>query len=344
MKRFLLIFTLALIVFVPVAARPFTLSSINFSFEIPDTYTFKDMFIPERYQYFAAYHPTSGTLTFVISSIPDSSNTQFDSLSDARIIEMGKSSEAELRQYGVTVYGYEVKTINGHKYLLTEMSISGLRQIQYQIMIDGKATTFSFTSDSFTSKNREEVEKIMKTVKYVKSSETEDSGTIGTDSSKSQGTTMDNALYTQSLPWTSSSFKWPEKNINWSQVSDGSGTKKTTSFNDFNSRGLLIGLSVFNMKSKMSSQTKQSYVKQLQSQAITSINSTAKKLPGFSLVENKTVGNKIYIRYKYKADGINVNGLLYYSIPDDYRIILVESEYIDDVSSEVSSITKSLGF
>ncbi len=36
--------------------------------------------------------------------------------------------------------------------------------------------------------------------------------------------------------------------------------------------------------------------------------------------------------------------VLYYSIPDDYRIILVESEYIDDVSSEVSSITKSLGF
>lgn len=341
MKRFLLILALALTVFVPVAAKSFTLSSINFSFEIPDTYTFKNQFIPERYQYFAAYHPTSGTLTFVISSIPDSTYTQFDSLSDARIIEMAKSSEAELKQYGVTVSGYEVKIINGHKYLLTELSISGLRQIQYQIMIDGQAATFSFTSDSLTSKTREEVARIMETVKYVK---TEKGGTNVTDSSKPQGAATDHSLFTQSLPWTSSSFKWPEKNVNWSQISDSSGTKKTISFNDFNSSGYLIGLSVFNMKSKMSSQTKQSYITQLQSQAITSINSSIKKLPGFSLVENKTVGNKIYIRYKYKADGINVNGLLYYSIPDDYRLIIVESEYADDVLSEISEITKSLGF
>ena len=156
--------------------------------------------------------------------------------------------------------------------------------------------------------------------------------------------TKTNTLYNQTLPWTNSSFKWPEANPKWTQTSDSSGTLKYILFDDFNASGYLISVSVINLKSKMSSQTKQSYLSQLKNQAVSNANSTLKKQTGFSIRKNSINGNKVYVSYTYKVEGQSIIGLLYYSILDDYRILTLSSEYYENCASDVNQIISSLGF
>lgn len=163
-KKFYLVAILLLLSVTVCFAKTVNVTSLKYSLEIPDGYSTDLTYIKNRSQYFAAHHPEE-RIVITISSTAYK-GTAFESLTDAKVRELGKSTKSQMEAYGITVLSYDVYKPNGIKFLKLEAKASGLYQIQYSAVKNGKLNNFTFTMKSSpTSSDLKEIKGIVDSIK-----------------------------------------------------------------------------------------------------------------------------------------------------------------------------------
>ncbi len=145
------------------------------------------------------------------------------------------------------------------------------------------------------------------------------------------------------IPGTARSFLWPEANPSWTVTAkDSFGTSRVAISDQLLMRGYLasVGVASFN---KAQTTYRSVYPGTLLNNGYKTYSQSA--LPGKKLLENKTSNGVGSLRYSYRdsSSGITVYGLGKYFFVDDYTLISLEFEYLDEALDEIKEIIKSFG-
>lgn len=154
---------------------------------------------------------------------------------------------------------------------------------------------------------------------------------------------VENELYTQTLPWVSTSFLWPVKNVSWKQTSDYSGTYKSIEYDGVNNLGHNTTVMVTNLKTRISALNKKASLNSILTNGLMNLKSALKQY-NYKITQQEIKNDAVYVSYEYSAYGVSVLGRICYRFPDNYRMLGVESEYFKESENEVDKIYKSLGF
>lgn len=167
MKRKL--FLIALLFFLLVLtcpAKTVELSSLNYSFDVPDGYSTNSTYIASRYQYFASHHPED-RIVMTVTSTPYSGKS-FGTMSSAEIQKLGQSMKNEYKAYGINVVSCSKYYSNGITFLKIELSLPTGYQIQYATIRNGKMNGFTFTfKNTPSASDKEEVSTIAKSIRKM---------------------------------------------------------------------------------------------------------------------------------------------------------------------------------
>lgn len=145
------------------------------------------------------------------------------------------------------------------------------------------------------------------------------------------------------IPGTTRSFLWPEANPSWTVTAkDSSGTSRIAISDQLLMRGYLVSVGVVTFN-KSQSLYRSVYPGTLLNNGYKAYSQSP--LPGKKLLENKTSNGVGSLKYSYRdsSSGITVYGMGKYFFVDDYTLISLEFEYLDDALDEVKEIIKSFG-
>lgn len=145
------------------------------------------------------------------------------------------------------------------------------------------------------------------------------------------------------VPGSNRTFLWPEANPNWAiTAKDSTGTSRMAMSDQLLMRGYLVSVGVASFN-KSQSMYRSVYPGTLLNNGYKTYSQAA--LPGKKLLENKTSNGVGSLRYSYRdsSSGITVYGLGKYFFVDDYTLVSLEFEYLDEALDEIKEIIKSFG-
>jgi len=165
-KRLLFVCVLFCLMIAAGYAKTVELSSLKYSFEIPDGYSTNSTHIASRYQYFAAHHPQD-RIVMTVTSTPYSGKG-VEAMSSTEIQKFRKELENQYKPYGISVLSCSKYFSNGITYLKLEIKASLGYQIQYATIKGRKMNGFTFTTKStFSEAEKNEVTAIVKSIKNM---------------------------------------------------------------------------------------------------------------------------------------------------------------------------------
>lgn len=165
-KRLFVVCVLLCLLLAGGIAKTVELSSLKYTFEVPDGYSTDSTYIASRYQYFAAHHPQD-TIVLTVTSTPNSGRG-FESMSSKEIQKLEQETKNQYKAYGISVLSFSKYSANGITYLNIEIKASLGYQIQYATIKGGRMNGFTFTFKSApTSAEKDEVLKIVKSIKNM---------------------------------------------------------------------------------------------------------------------------------------------------------------------------------
>lgn len=164
MKKFFFGIVMFLLLISACFAKTIDLTSLNYSFVVPDGYSTDSTYIASRYQYFAAHHPQDRIVMTVTSS--PYTGKSFDLLSTLEVQKLKNAYVSQYKAYGINLVSMEKYISNGITYLKMEVKLPAGYQIQYATIKNKKMNGFTFTSkSSFSTAEKNEVEAIVKSIK-----------------------------------------------------------------------------------------------------------------------------------------------------------------------------------
>ncbi len=165
-KKIYFVVVLFLFVISACFAKSINLSSLKYSFEVPDGYSTDSTYIASRYQYFAAHHPQD-TIVITVTSIPYNGKG-LESMSSTEVQKFGQTMQEQYKPYGISVLSCTKYYSNGITFLNVETKLGTAYQIQFSAVKGTKFTNFTFTFKSTpTTVERAEVLAVVKSIKNI---------------------------------------------------------------------------------------------------------------------------------------------------------------------------------